>query len=220
MERVPVSATGSTSDLLRGQAIGAGAGVWQFLTRVEPPMTTLADADARARALRDLRSTLLVEAGAGTGKTALMAGRLTMLLADGIEPVHIAAITFTELAASELATRVYRFIDELLAGRVPEAMSPALPGGLNAAQSAALAAGAATLDELTTATIHGFCQNIIHSYAVEADIDPGARILDASQAEAAFDAVFEQWLRRRLTGPARTGDPIATLSRDDPRHVV
>jgi CRISPR-associated exonuclease Cas4 len=99
-------------------------------------------------------------------------------------------------------------------------MSPALPDGLNAAQSAALAAGAATLDELTTATIHGFCQNIIHSYAVEADIDPGARILDASQAEAAFDAVFEQWLRRRLTGPARTGDPIATLSRDDPRHVV
>jgi CRISPR-associated exonuclease Cas4 len=64
-------------------------------------MTTLADADARARALRDLRSTLLVEAGAGTGKTALMAGRLTMLLADGIEPVHIAAITFTELAASQ-----------------------------------------------------------------------------------------------------------------------
>ena len=44
-------------------------------------MTTLADADARARALRDLRSTLLVEAAAGTGKTALMAGRLTMLLA-------------------------------------------------------------------------------------------------------------------------------------------
>jgi CRISPR-associated exonuclease Cas4 len=183
-------------------------------------MTTLADADARARALRDLRSTLLVEAAAGTGKTALMAGRLTMLLADGIQPIHIAAITFTELAASELATRVYRFIDELLAGRVPEAMSPALPDGLNAAQRAALAAGAATLDELTTATIHGFCQKIIHSYAVEADIDPGARILDASQAESAFDAVFEQWLRRRLTGPARAGDPIATLSRDDPRHVV
>ena len=183
-------------------------------------MTTLADAEARARALRDLRSTLLVEAAAGTGKTALMAGRLTMLLADGIQPIHIAAITFTELAASELATRVYRFIDELLAGRVPEAMSPALPDGLNAAQGAALAAGAATLDELTTATIHGFCQNIIHSYAVEADIDPGARILDASQAEAAFDAVFEQWLRRRLTGPARAGDPIATLSRDDPRHVA
>ena len=41
---------------------------------------------------------LLVEAAAGTGKTALMAGRLTMLLARGTEPGAIAAITFTELA--------------------------------------------------------------------------------------------------------------------------
>jgi UvrD/REP helicase N-terminal domain len=183
-------------------------------------MTTLADAEARVRALTDLRSTLLVEAAAGTGKTALMAGRLTMLLANGIEPVHIAAITFTELAASELGTRVYHFIDELLAGRVPKAMHAALPNGLKSGQTAALTAAAARLDELTTATIHGFCQTIIHSYAVEADIDPGARVLDATQAEGAFDAVFEQWLRRRLNGPAQTGDPIATLSRDDPRHVV
>ncbi|WP_287177958.1 UvrD-helicase domain-containing protein, partial [Mesorhizobium sp.] len=43
-------------------------------------MTQLADSSARRRALTDLDSTLLVEAAAGTGKTALMAGRLTMLL--------------------------------------------------------------------------------------------------------------------------------------------
>jgi ATP-dependent exoDNAse (exonuclease V) beta subunit len=48
-------------------------------------MTELADAPARLRALTDLASTLLVEAAAGTGKTALMAGRLTMLLASGAE---------------------------------------------------------------------------------------------------------------------------------------
>ena len=68
------------------------------------PMT-LADDPARLRILTDLDATLLVEAGAGTGKTALMAGRLTMLLARGTEPGAIAAITFTELAASGLATR-------------------------------------------------------------------------------------------------------------------
>jgi CRISPR-associated exonuclease Cas4 len=65
-----------------------------------------------------------------------------------------------------------------------------------------------------------FCQTIISSYAVEADIDPGARILDAVQAAAAFDSVFEQWLKRRLNAPERTGDTIATLSRDDPRRIV
>jgi ATP-dependent exoDNAse (exonuclease V) beta subunit len=187
---------------------------------MELPMTALADEKARIRALTDLGSTLLVEAAAGTGKTALMAGRLTMLLASGVQPVNVAAITFTELAASELGMRVYRFIDELLAGRIPEAMVPVLPNGLNASQRTALLGAASKLNELTTATVHGFCQTIIHSYAVEADIDPGAQILDASRAEAAFDAVFEQWLRRRLTGPAPVGDPIVVLSEDNPRQIA
>jgi ATP-dependent exoDNAse (exonuclease V) beta subunit len=183
-------------------------------------MTQVADHPARLRVLTDLDSTLLVEAAAGTGKTALMAGRLTMLLARGAEPGEIAAITFTELAASALSARVHRYVDELLADRVPEPLRPALPNGLDAAQRRALSGAASKLDELTTATIHGFCQNVICSYAVEADIDPGARILDAVQSVAAFDSVFEQWLKRRLKGPARLGDPVGTLSHDDPHRVV
>jgi ATP-dependent exoDNAse (exonuclease V) beta subunit len=183
-------------------------------------MKPLADTPERLRALTDLESTLLVEAAAGTGKTALMAGRLTMLLASGVEPENIAAITFGELAASALSIRVHRFVDELLDGRIPDAMRPALPLGLKADQTAALALAAGKLDGLTTATIHAFCQTIICSYAVESDIDPGARILDAAQATMAFDAVFDQWLTRRLNGPARPGDPIISLSRDDPRRVV
>jgi hypothetical protein len=49
-------------------------------------MTQVADHPARPRVLTDLDSTLLVEAAAGTGKTALMAGRLTMLLARDARP--------------------------------------------------------------------------------------------------------------------------------------
>src|SRR5262249_23815772 len=138
----------------------------------------------------------------------------------GVEPGSIAAITFTELAASALSARVHRYVEELLAGRVPEPLRIALPDGLNANQRGALSTAAAKLDELTTATIHAFCKTIISSYAVEADIDPGARILDAVRAAAAFDSVFEQWLKRRLNAPERSGDPIATLSRADPRHIV
>jgi len=129
-------------------------------------MTELADAEARLRALTDLESTLLVEAAAGTGKTALMVGRVTMLLASGVAPRDIAAITFTELAANELATRVHRFIDELLVGGIPPALAPALPDGLDPARRAALARAAGQLDDLTATTIHGFCQTIIRSYAV------------------------------------------------------
>lgn len=183
-------------------------------------MTDLGDGEGRLRALTDIDSTLLVEAAAGTGKTALMVGRLTMMLVRGIDPSNVAAITFTELAASELSTRVHRFIEELLGGRVPEAMRVALPKGLDASQRDRLSAAASKIDELTASTIHGFCQNIIRQYAVEADIDPGTKVMDAVEADAAFDAVFDRWFRRRLGAAAAPSDPIITLSRDDPQRVV
>src|SRR5205814_10533647 len=116
-------------------------------------MTRLADAPARLRALMDLDATLLVEAAAGTGKTALIAGRLTMLLVSGIRPANIAAITFGELAASELSARVHRYVDDLLAGRVPVPMRAALPRGLSDEQRDVLSTAARRLDELTTTTI-------------------------------------------------------------------
>jgi ATP-dependent exoDNAse (exonuclease V) beta subunit len=126
-------------------------------------MMMLADISARRRALTELRSTLLMEAAAGTGKTALMAGRVTMLLVCGAEPRSIAAITFTELAASALGARVHRYVDELLAGRVPEPLQPALREVLTDTQRRVLSAARTKLDELTATTIHAFCQTIICS---------------------------------------------------------
>ena len=96
-------------------------------------MTKLPDEPERLRALTELHLTLLVEAAAGTGKTALMAGRITMLLASAVEPRLVTAITFTELAASALGARVHRYVDDLLAGRIPKPLREArvlsrLPG--------------------------------------------------------------------------------------------
>ena len=88
------------------------------------------DAPNRLRALLEHDATLLVEAGAGTGKTALLAGRVALLLAAGKEPSQIAAITFTELAASELLGRIGEYIDKLIAGDVPKPLQAALPQGL------------------------------------------------------------------------------------------
>jgi CRISPR-associated exonuclease Cas4 len=121
-------------------------------------MSLLPDLPARLRALTDLDSTLLVEAAAGTGKTALIAGRVTVCLINGIDPHNVAAITFNELAASELSARIHDFVSELLKGRMPECMQPAFPRGLSAEQKARLETGAARIDELTITTLHGFCQ--------------------------------------------------------------
>src|SRR5450759_2860648 len=73
----------------------------------------LPDLPARHRALLDHSTTLLVQAGAGSGKPALMAGRVALLLAAGIPTREIVAITFTEAAASELRERIEGFVNRL-----------------------------------------------------------------------------------------------------------
>jgi ATP-dependent exoDNAse (exonuclease V) beta subunit len=182
----------------------------------------LADIAQRKQVLTDLGTTLLVEAAAGTGKTSLMAGRIAMLLASGADPKHVAAITFTEPAAAELALRIHRTIDELLAGKVPKVLKPVLPDGLANAQRAALIAASLSLDVLTATTIHGFCLTIIRSHAVAARLDPGSKVMDAATADAMFDSVFARWLSERLSGAGGSGadDPITVLSQDDPLNIA
>ena len=41
------------------------------------------------------------------------------------------------------------------------------------------------LDEITCTTIHGFCQQLIKPYPIEAGIDPGATIVDPVAADLA-----------------------------------
>ncbi|MDQ7250543.1 UvrD-helicase domain-containing protein [Dongia sedimenti] len=181
---------------------------------------TLVDEAARRRALTALSETLLVEAAAGTGKTALMAGRCALLLASGIKPGAIAAITFTELAAGELALRIRQMVEALLSGKIPPELHPALPDGLHADQRTKLQAAHARLDELTATTIHGFCQSIIRAYAVEADLDPGAAVMDGAQADAMFEGAFTRWLRGRLAQDAEAAGAVGVLAGDDPLKVV
>ncbi len=94
----------------------------------------LRDDDNRLRAMATHDRSFLVEAGAGSGKTAVMAGRIALMLAAGIAPKHIAAVTFTELAASELLLRVREFGAALTEGEIPPELRIALPQGLSEGQ--------------------------------------------------------------------------------------
>src|SRR5713101_452130 len=176
----------------------------------------LADRDQRLQVLTDLDTTLLVEAAAGTGKTSLIAGRVAMMLARGTPPSQIAAITFTELAAGELALRIRGYVASLLAGIIPDVLKDALPSGLSEPQRANLTSAGEHLDEIITSTIHGFCQEIIRSYAIETGLDPGSRVMDAPGSDAMFEAVFRAWLTDRLSGKVGADDPIVVLSQHDP----
>ena len=178
----------------------------------------LADDVARRAAMAIHDCSFLVEAGAGSGKTAVMAGRIAMMLAEGIEPKAIAAVTFTEFAASELLIRVREFVSELAAGRVPAELRVAVSDDLSVDQRRHLAAASEAIDEITCSTIHGFCQRLIKPYPVEADIDPGATVMDRDQADLVFVEIVETWLREELAGEA--GGLLAELVLQDPVETV
>ena len=116
---------------------------------------------------------MLVTAGAGSGKTRVLVERYVALLADHRIP-ELAAVTFTDAAATEMRERVRR---EVL-GR-PE-----------------LADHRLDLDEAVIGTIHSLCRRILRENPVEAAIDPAARVLSDDEAEfevltACVDALEE-----------------------------
>src|SRR6187402_934936 len=74
------------------------------------------DQSARARIRTELTRSLLVEAGAGSGKTHEMATRMAAGIASGVYEIeHMAAVTFTRKAAAEMRGRFQLALEQELA---------------------------------------------------------------------------------------------------------
>jgi ATP-dependent helicase/nuclease subunit A len=129
---------------------------------------------------------VLLEAGAGTGKTGVMVDRYCRLVCDkGVSPDAILAFTFTDKAAAELRQRIRA-----------ELTRRAEAGSERAAELLSAIGGA------WVTTIHGFCNRLLSGHPVAAGVDPGFRVLDAPEAARAAREAFDEALRDFLAPEA------------------
>ena len=130
----------------------------------------LQDAAARAAIRVDLGKNLLVEAGAGSGKTQSLAGRMVEAVASGRCRVdEIAAVTFTKKAAAELRGR-FRLELERQIGVEGDAAR------LDRFRRAMI-----DVERMFAGTIHSFCARLLRERPVEAGLAPGFREIEEAE---------------------------------------
>jgi ATP-dependent exoDNAse (exonuclease V) beta subunit len=153
---------------------------------------TPADQKVRDRIRRDLDTTLIIEAAAGTGKTTELVNRIIAVIASGRARLRaIVAVTFTEKAAGELKLRLREEIDR--AGRDKTSF--------NAAEQAHLLTALEDLEEARIGTIHSFCADLLRERPVEARVDPAFEVAPEDLATALFESAFERWFEETLKDP-------------------
>ncbi len=153
--------------------------------RVDDEGSLIDDLTASQReAVTHERGPLLIIAGAGTGKTTVIARRIAWLLTTGhAAPQEILALTFTEKAAAEMEERVDRL----------------LPYGMT---------------DVRILTFHAFGDALLREHALSAGLAMSARVLSkVEQAVFLREHLFELPLGRFRPAhdPARYVEALATV---------
>ncbi|MGQ0826685.1 MAG: UvrD-helicase domain-containing protein [Actinomycetota bacterium] len=135
-----------------------------------------------------LADTMFVEAGAGSGKTAALVERIVALVrVDRIPIGAIAAITFTDKAASELRHRIRQALERY--ALEDSWCADALDG----------------LDRAAICTLHSFAQRLLTDCPIEAGLPPRIQVRDEIASAVAFDTRWRGFIEQLLDDDANEG---------------
>jgi ATP-dependent helicase/nuclease subunit A len=155
------------------------------------------DPDAAARAFAsDPAQNVVLEASAGTGKTSVLVTRYVNLLARGVDPANILAITFTRKAAAEMRERIVR-----------ELRKAAEQATLDRTRWTAIRD---RLADIHISTIDAFCLSLLREFPLEADLDPGFGMADETEVPRLVDRSLDTSLAI-FVGLARREPDIALV---------
>ena len=152
----------------------------------------LGDQAARDAIIGQLGVNMLVEAGAGAGKTGSTARRVAAMVASGACRVEeIAAVTYTRKAAAELVGRCRIELERRLVAETGE-------------RAQRLRQALADMERMFAGTIHAFCAQLLRERPVEAGIAPDFAELDESMDSSRRRKAWREFIERmRLAG-----DPV------------
>lgn len=130
---------------------------------------------------------LLVLAAAGSGKTRVITRRIAALIAQGVRPWQILALTFTNKAAGEMRERANHLLEN----------DPRASKGL------------------TVTTFHSLCARLLRRYAEPAGLKPDFTIYDTSDQSSLVKKVLESLQLSTTNWPPRTCLSAISTAKND-----
>ena len=173
-------------------------------------MTTKTDDQTTLYSIvNDLGANLMIEAGAGTGKTYALVSRVVALVKAGVRMQNIVAITFTEAAAAELSERIRSRMEQLLDNDHPDNVHDLLAQELNDRDRGRIRRAVGELDQAAVQTIHSFAAQLLRDRPLPANLPPGWTPMDAVESAQRFEEQWDQWMDRAL-GEGADANPELT----------
>lgn len=145
-------------------------------------------------AAADPASHVWVQANAGTGKTTVLIRRLLKLMLDGADMGSILCLTYTNAAAAEIRERILNSLKGFVTmndDALQEKLTDIGSGTIEKARSL-FYEYIDGMDSLKIQTIHGFCQEILRRFPLEAGLDPSWSPMGDSDKNRMIRDVFKK----------------------------